>query len=143
MKQGSGYDDEITLRYHFPTKSNYLDVARNALGDWVLFREPRRNRGRQAYVATARVVGIEPDQGSDRHYYAYVAEYLEFPTPVPFVSNGRYAETSLRAIGRADRVGQSLQGKSMRAIPNEDFDAIVMAGLKNILESENVDSAWL
>jgi putative restriction endonuclease len=137
VKQGSGYDDDITVRYQFPAKSNYLDVARSALGDWVLFREPRRNRGRQAYVATAKVIRVEPDPTDQKHYYAYVAEYLEFPRPVPFVTDGQYAEASLRAVSRPDRVGQSLQGKSMRPILKEDFDFIVLSGLNDILLSED------
>jgi putative restriction endonuclease len=143
VKQGSGYDDDVTVRYHFPARSNYLDVARNALGDWVLFREPRRNRGRQAYVATAKVVRVEADPRDGSHYYAYVADYLEFSAPVPFVTNGRYAETPLRAIGRPDRVGQSLQGRSMRVILNEDFDAIVLSGLSDVLASEDAFSLGL
>jgi putative restriction endonuclease len=137
VKQGSGYDDDITVRYRFPAKSDYLEVARSALGDWVLFREPRRNRGRQAYVATAKVISVEPDPADRKHYYAYVSEYMEFPRPVPFVTDGQYAEASLRAIGRPDRVGQSLQGKSMRPILKEDFDFIVLSGLNDVLASED------
>ncbi|MDE2357529.1 MAG: HNH endonuclease, partial [Alphaproteobacteria bacterium] len=57
VKPGSGYDDDITRRYHFPARSNYLEAARDAVGDWVLFREPQRNGGRRAYIATARVTG--------------------------------------------------------------------------------------
>ncbi|WGU41496.1 HNH endonuclease [Phenylobacterium sp. NIBR 498073] len=137
VKPGSGYDDDITHRYHFPARSNYLEAARNAVGDWVLFREPQRNGGRRAYVATARVVGVQPDIDRAGHYYAYVADYLEFPTPVPLVRNGRYAEASLREIPDPNRVGQALQGKSMRAILPEDFNAIVLAGLSETLAPEN------
>lgn len=137
VKQGSGYDDDITVRYHFPAKSNYLEVARSALGDCVIFREPRRNHGRQAYIAAAKVVAVEPDPADPNHYYARVEEYLNFPTPVPFVTDGRYAEASLRAIARQDRIGQSLQGKSMRVIAQEDFNAIFVAGLSSVLPLED------
>ncbi len=138
VKPRSGYDDDVTVRYHFPARSNYLDVARNAIGDWIVYRELRRNGGRQAYIATAKVIRVEPDPGDSKYYYAYVVEYLEFPTPVPFVTNGQYAETPLRAIGQANRVGQSLQGRSMRTILIEDFDAIVLSGLNDTLRSDDV-----
>ena len=62
---------------------------------------------------------------------------MEFPRPVPFVTDGQYAAASLRAIGRPDRVGQSLQGKSMRPILKEDFDFIVLSGLNDVLASED------
>jgi putative restriction endonuclease len=137
VKPGSGYDDDIVRRYQFPGRSNYLNAARNAIGDWVLYREPRRNGGRQAYIAAARVISVEPDLENANYYYANVASYLEFPTPVPFEVNGRYAEAPLRAIAEPNRVGMALQGKSMRAILSEDFDAIVLSGLGEILTSEN------
>lgn len=37
-KPGSGYDDEIQTRYHFPDR--YLDEARKAVGDWIVYRAP-------------------------------------------------------------------------------------------------------
>ena len=72
-------------------------------------------------------VGPDPERAD--HRYAYVTDYLEFPTPVPFVNAGRYAEAPLRAISDPNRIGQALQGRSMRPISPEDFRAIVLAGL--------------
>ncbi|WP_214475191.1 HNH endonuclease [Mesorhizobium sp. dw_380] len=137
VKPGSGYDDDITRRYHFPARSNYLEAARNAVGDWVLFREPQRNGGRRAYIATARVTGVVPDPERADHYYANVADYLEFPTPVPFIRDGRYAEALLREVLDPTRVGQAVQGKSMRPILSEDFDDIVLTGLSEPLDPAN------
>jgi putative restriction endonuclease len=137
VKSGSGYDDDITQRYHFPSQSNYLAAALSAVGDWVLFREPQRNRGRKAYVATARVVSVEADSENPGHHYAYVRDYLDFPNPVPLVADGRYAEAQLRLISNPSRVGQALQGKSLRPISIEDFDAIVLAGLGDTLAPAN------
>lgn len=137
VKPGSGYDDDITRRYHFPERSNYLEAAHNALGDWVLFREPQRNRGRRAYIATARVADIAPDPKKPGHYYAYVDHYLEFPNPVPFAKEGRYREALLRAIGAPREIGRALHGNSMRSISNEDFIEIVLAGLSETLAPEN------
>ena len=137
VKAGSGYDDDITRRYHFPARSNYLDAAQNALGDWVLFREPQRNGGRRAYIATARVVSVEPDPERADHCYANVAEFLPFASPVPFSSAEGYRETALRSVTEPNRIGQALQGKSMRTISDSDFDAIVLAGLGEVLDPEN------
>lgn len=137
VKPGSGYDDDITRRYHFPARSNYLAAARNAIGDWVLFREPQRNGGRRAYIATACVTDVVPDPDRSDHYYANVADYLEFPTPVPFIRDGRYAEALLREVLDPSRVGQAVQGKSMRPILSEDFDEIVLAGLREPLDPAN------
>jgi putative restriction endonuclease len=137
VKPSSGYDDDVTRRYHFPARRNYLDAARNAVGDWVLYREPQRNGGRRAYIAAARVVSVEPDPQRTDHCYAYVADFLEFPTPVPFVIHGRYAEAPFRAIAEANSVGRAVQGKSLRPISDGDFDAIVLAGLSEPLRPEN------
>src|SRR5690242_10123674 len=105
VKPRSGYDDDITRRYHFPGRSNYLEAAQNALGDWILYREPQRNGGRRAYIATARVVDIVPDENKPGHFYAYVDNFLEFPNPVPFVTDGHYREAFLRDIGDSNEIG--------------------------------------
>ena len=59
-KANSGYDDEITRRYHFPPQ--YRTVADKLVGDWVIYREPQRNGGRRAYVAVARLLRTDPIQ---------------------------------------------------------------------------------
>lgn len=137
VKPRSGYDDDITRRYHFPARSNYQEAAGNAIGDWVLFREPQRNGGRRAYIAYARVTEVAPDPERSDRYYAYVTDYLEFPTPVPFIKDGRYAEAVLREVLDPSHVGQAVQGKSIRPIPKEDFDDIVLAGLSETLDPAN------
>jgi putative restriction endonuclease len=58
-KPNSGYDDEITHRYHFPPQ--YRATAKTLVGSWIVYREPQRNRGRRAYIAVARVLRIDPD----------------------------------------------------------------------------------
>ena len=134
VKPESGYKDEAG-RYHFPAR--YLEAARNTVGDWVLYREPRRNGGLQAYIAFARVTDIEPDQELAGHYYANVTDYLKFPTPVSFIRDGRYAEARLREVVDASRVGREIRGKSIRSISQEDFDDIILAGLSETLDPTN------
>jgi putative restriction endonuclease len=136
-KPNSGYDDEITRRYHFPTRRNYMAAAEAAVGDWIVYREPQRNSGRRAYIAVARVLGIEPDPVRHDHAYAVMGEYLPFDRPVPFAGDDGYWEAPLRAIENPGRVGQGLQGKAMRPLADADFAAIVAAGLAETLAPEN------
>ena len=137
LKAGSGYDDEILSRYQFPDRSDYLAAARGAVGDWIIYREGQREGGRRAYVAAARVMSVVPDSDRAKHHIARVTDFLEFPAPVPIKTAGRYAEAPMRAVGDPRRVGQTIQGKSVRALAQEDFDAIVLAGLGPTLAPEN------
>lgn len=138
-KPGSGYDDSLAERYHFPARRNYLEVANSVIGDWILYREPQRNRGRRAYIGAAMVVSIEPDPRQPDHAYARMANYFPFEPLVPFsgTHDGTYWESPLRAITERGRVGQSLQGKSMRLLSDRDFANIVSAGIGETLTTEN------
>lgn len=137
VKPGSRYKDGdgAAGRYHFPAR--YLGTARDAVGDWALYRESRRNGGRQGYVAVAQVKSIEPDRELSNHHYANVTNYLEFPRTVPFLLNGRYAEALARDAATASRVGREFQGRSIREISAQDFSDIVMTGLRETLAREN------
>lgn len=139
-KPDSGYDDSLAERYHFPARRNYLDVAKAVTGDWILYREPQRNRGRRAYVGAARVVSIVTDARQPDRAYARVENYFPFEPLVPFAGapSGTYWETPLRLVSDPSRVGQSLQGKSMRLLSNADFAGITSAGLGETLSAENI-----
>jgi len=135
LRPRSGYDDEVAVRYHFPDR--YLVEALRLAGDWVAFREPRREGGRQAYVAAARVVRIEPDRARAAHSYAILSGYIEFDRPVTLRRpDGRYHEDALNAVPAA-AVGRTLQGRSVRTIPEDDFGAIVAAGFAETLAAGN------
>lgn len=134
-KANSGYDDEITRRYHFPPQ--YRAVAERLVGDWIIYREPQRNGGRRAYIAVARVLRIDPDLARPGYSYALIGDYLPFDRPIPFSGNGAYAEAALREVGDPNRVGAYLQGKSIRTISEADFAAIVRPGLDETLAPEN------
>jgi putative restriction endonuclease len=134
-KPNSGYDDEITRRYHFPPQ--YRALADRLVGDWIIYREPQRNRGRRAYIAAAKVLRVDPDPARPGYCYATVGDYLSFDRPVPFAGGGAYAEAALREIGDPNRVGAYLQGKSVRAATEADFASIVRAGLVETLAPEN------
>jgi len=89
------YDDLPEKRYHFPR--TYLRQMESAVGDWVIFYEPRRSSGdpssvggRQAYFATARLESIVKDLARNDHFYGLTADFLEFDHPVPFKEGSFY-----------------------------------------------------
>jgi putative restriction endonuclease len=134
-RPNSAYDDDAPVRYHFP--SQYRAVAERLVGGWVVYREPRREGGRQGYVAVARVTRIEVDRSTPGHAYAYVDSYLAFDTVVPFKRGDRYAEDPLRLLVNQSQAGQWLQGKSIRLLDEGDFTAIVREGLSDTLDPGN------
>lgn len=133
-KPSSAYDDELTRHYHFPRR--YLSMVERTLGDWVVLRRPRADGGNLAYFAVARVARIEPDPNAPSLTYARFADYLEFDQNVPWRKEGRYAERALREMPTPD-VGVYLRGRSVRVLADEDFAAIVSAGLSQTLAPEN------
>ncbi|MGI9170805.1 MAG: HNH endonuclease, partial [Caulobacteraceae bacterium] len=130
-KVDPGYDDLPEQRYHFPR--TYLRQAEAAIGDWIVYYEPRRESageggrsGRQAYFATAKVTRVRPDPIRENHFYADVADYLEFDRAVPFREGELYFEAALR---RADGgTSKGAFGRSVRTMPDAEFDLILAAG---------------
>jgi putative restriction endonuclease len=139
------YDDLPEERYHFPRA--YLRQVEPAVGDWIIYYEPRRSTldlgsrgGRQAYFATARVQRIARDPDREDHFYAFVADYLEFDRPVPFREGDLYYETGLR---RDDgRTSKGAFGRAVRRIPDREYDLILKAGfVRTLLESSEAASS--
>ena len=125
------YDDLPEVRYHFPT--TYLNAVRRAVGDWILYYEPRRGRGRQSYFAMARVEKVVPDPDRSDHYYALMSGYLEFMAPVAFREpSGHYWESALR---RPDgKTSKGAFGRAVRPIPDHEFDLILATGFGELLD---------
>jgi putative restriction endonuclease len=130
------YDDLPEVRYHFP--KTYLNQARQTVGDWIVYYEPRREgadlsgrSGRQCYFATARVERIEPDLDPNRrdHFYAYVSNYLEFTNPVPFRKGMDYPELALRKVDGSTNKGRF--GRALRLLAAEDYRLICQIGFAN------------
>lgn len=129
------YDDLPEEKYHFPR--TYLNQVRAAVGDWVIYYEPRRHDatesgrlGRQVYFATARVVAVEPDPIRSDHYYAFVTDYLDFERPVPFREGGHYYESALqRPDGGTNR---GAFGRAVRNLPDAEYQLILAAGFSNL-----------
>lgn len=134
--ESSAYDDKIEERYHFP--QTYLRQVQAALGDYIVYYEPRRNSdrnsndGRQAYFAMARVSRIEPDHLRPDHFYAWVTDFIEFDRPVPFKEGSKYYESILqKADGTTNR---GAFGRSVRTVPLAEFMDIVQAGFAVVPE---------
>ncbi len=130
-KPGSIYDDLPEERYHFPR--TYLRQVEATLGDFFVYYEPRREgvadagyRGRQAYVATARVTGIRPDPRQPDHFYASIEDYLAFERPVPFRADGDFREHRLRREDGGTNRGAF--GRAVRPLEGVEYEAIVRAG---------------
>jgi putative restriction endonuclease len=133
-KRETAYDDRIEERYHFP--SRYSAAARRTLGDWIIYHESKRAGGRMAYIGAARVVAIEDHPQGDGHY-ARMADFVEFPAPVPLRNDAGFYESLLNTLPNPSRIGAALQGASIRPIADADFTAIVLSGLHNVYEAEH------
>ncbi len=132
-KVDPSYDDLPEERYHFPR--TYLNAARAAVGNWIVYYEPRRSSshlsssgGRQSYFATARIVSIDADPLRTDHYYAYVADYLEFDRPVPFREDGFFYESGLQKEDGS--VNKGAFGRSVRLLPDAEYSLILAAGFE-------------
>lgn len=131
-KPDPAYDDTPEEKYHFPKQ--YLSRVEQAVGDWIIYYEPRRpdqslsgTGGRQMYFAMARVIRIEPDPARSDHFYAYMADYLEFAEPVRFRQSGRLLESFLQNPDGSTNPGAFIN--AVRLLPRQEFEAICQLGM--------------
>jgi putative restriction endonuclease len=134
-KPTSIYDDEVTRHYQFPRR--YLALIERCVGDRIILRRPRADGGNLAYFACASVSHLQEDPADPRMTFAHLRDFMQFDRPVPWVVQGRYWEEELRAIP-VQQVGVKLRGRSVRALSDEDFSAILTAGLSRTLAFENL-----
>lgn len=137
------YDDLPEIRYHFP--KTYLNQASQAVGDWIVYYEPRRENadlagraGRQVFFATARVQKIEDDPRRENYYYARMTDYLEFETPVPFRTNSTYIESALKKQDGSTNKGAF--GRSVRTLPAAEFQMICNLGFAEPIDSNGLSN---
>ena len=133
------YDDLPEVRYHFP--KTYLNQVSRAVGDWIVYYEPRRSTGdlgssggRQVYFATARVERIYPDPVLADHFYAEISNFLPFTRPVPFKEGLHYYETLLEKADGTTNKGAF--GRAARNLPDAEYDLIWQAGFGHIIGKE-------
>lgn len=126
----SAYDDRIEERYHFPR--TYLGQAEQAVHDWIIYYEPRRDagpsstNGRQAYFAMALLDRIELDPRRSDHFYGFLRNYVEFDRVVPFKDGSHFYESALQKNDGSTNKGQF--GRSIRLLKAQEFHAIIQVG---------------
>jgi putative restriction endonuclease len=119
----------------------YLNQARQAVGDHIVYYEPRRSNaelssfgGRQSYFGVARVTAVVEDTSLAGHYYALVDDYLDFDRPVPFAEGDEYYESALKKEDGSTNKGAF--GRAVRLIPDNEFDRILKSGFAPILHED-------
>lgn len=139
-KESSTYDDRPWEFYHFP--KTYLNQVEQAVGDFVVYYEPRRTTedlsssgGKQAYFAVCTVKNIDKDSEKPDHFYARVENYVRFDSPVPFRNDDQYFESILKREDGGTNKGAF--GRSVRIIPDDEFEFIVRTGFTKSLNYEN------
>ena len=137
------YKDLPEARYHFPR--TYLNYVRQAVGDHVVYYEPRRSTvelssvgGRQSYFGGARVTAVVEDEALSDHFYAIVDQYLDFDRPVPFAEGAHYYESALKKPDGSTNKGAF--GRAVRLIPDDEFDQILKAGFAPVLSEVQISS---
>ena len=126
LRPDSIYDDSPAERYQFPKQ--YLERAKTADGDWVVYLEPRKVPQSRGYFAIARVRSITPDPKVPDRFLALIepGSYLEFANPVPFSDvNGPIERGLLNDLGKLSGRAQA----AVRPISPADFLRIVELGL--------------
>jgi len=133
------YDDPPENRYHFP--KTYLNQVSRAVGDWIVYYEPRRSSGdlsssggRQVYFATARVERIYPDPLRSDKFYAEISNFLPFVRPVPFKEGRHYYEAILEKEDGSTNKGAF--GRSVRNVSDHEYDMIWRAGFGHVIGLE-------
>lgn len=130
IKAQSAYKDLPETQYHFP--KTYLKTVQSAIGDWIIYYEPRRlgradtTGGRQSYVATARIASFHDDSEQPGHYFAQIEDYIEFDTPIAFNAAEIYPESALQHADGSTN-GNSFR-RAVRPLPEEEYQLICDLG---------------
>lgn len=142
-KLSPSYDDLPEVRYHFPR--TYLRQVEQTIGDIIVYYEPRRGTaalnsrgGRQIYFAVARPQSITIDPKNPDLFYCHLSDYLDFDRLVPFREGDAYRESMLQRDDGATNKGAF--GRSVRLVPEEEFEAILSAGLSGQAVEANARS---
>jgi putative restriction endonuclease len=122
----SKYDDQPERHYHFPKQ--YLGRAKAFIGDWILYYESGKSKGRKSYTALAKILEIVPDYEVSGMYYAFIepGTYLNFDHPVPFRLDGNIANSFLKNSDGSVNSGRNIW--AIRPISDVDFARIVELG---------------
>lgn len=129
LRPDSIYDDSPAEHYQFPKQ--YLDRAKGATDDWVVYLEPAKVPDTRGYFAVARVERIVPDETVTDRFLALIepGSYLEFANPVPF--NDREGPIERGLLNEQGKLSGRAQA-AVRPISPEDFLHILEKGLGQI-----------
>lgn len=83
------------------------------------------------YFAMARVLSVAPDPERADHFYARIADYIEFPEPVPLRVNGTLLENFLGNSDGTTNPGASIN--AVRLLPRHEFETICRLGMNAAL----------
>jgi putative restriction endonuclease len=136
-KLESSYDDAVEERYHFPKQ--YLRRVSEAIGDWIVYYESRRDGGRQVYFAMARVIRVDPDPLRAGHFYAQMGDYVEFAEPVPFKIGDVLMESAVRNPDGSTNPGAFIN--AVRLLARDDFQNICQLGMMSAIPDAGLDEA--
>jgi putative restriction endonuclease len=131
-KADSIYEDEPDRVYDFPQA--YLKAMMEALGDWIIYYEPKK-AGPRGYFAVAKIKQVIPKPGVAGRYFALIepGSFLLFDEYVPRLEHGRPWEAALTAADGSPAVGGAVQ-LAVRRLAESEFDRIVNRGLPQDLE---------
>lgn len=126
LRPDSVYDDSPAEQYQFPKQ--YLARAQTAVGDWIVYLEPKKLRNSRGYFGIARIQEIVADPKSPSMYLAVIepGSYLDFAEPVPFSDQSGPIERGL--LNERGRLSGRAQA-AVRPIAARDFLRILEFGL--------------
>lgn len=125
-RSDSIYDDSPAERYQFPPQ--YLGRVQACVGDWIVYYEPRKVVATRGYFAIAKVSDVVPDPTSPGMFLALIepGSYLDFPSPVPFVTNDGVVESGV--LNEAGKISGRAQS-AVRPLSGQDWNRIIQLGL--------------
>jgi putative restriction endonuclease len=133
-REGSGYADS-ERSYEFP--SNYLarfDRLDGVTDCLALLYEPRREGGRQAFVAWTTLRERPEEVGAAMYRIRFLHDLVSFDTPVPLQVDGLATEHRLREVPR-ERWGSALRGRAVRPIPVRNiWEILAASSLENFTQ---------
>ncbi len=138
-KIDSGYDDQLEERYHFPR--TYLNQVEKAVGDQIVYYQPRRGGGELAYFGTATVSKIIEDRSNPDLFYALLEGFINFDEKVPFSDGFKSFEKILRKDDGT--VNKGAFGRAVRNISDDEFRAIISAGFSSKVDWPEINDAEL
>jgi putative restriction endonuclease len=134
-KPNSPYKDVRGARYHFPHK--YLTRVEPVVGDMMVYYGPLDGKSGRYYTGVAKVSGIRPDTDLAKHYFADLADFIDFDRPVEYKEAGGFEKRLVQPNGI---INNGYKVQAVRRLEESEFAAIIRAGLSEPDEWPDRDS---